>query len=654
MRSCWFLLFCLPLMLWGQRPEGADTTAFDPALAPFYHGVASGDPLSDRVIIWTRVTPDDITEPVKVNWFIGTDTAVTNLVRNGSVTTDASRDFTVKVDVDGLQSNTTYYYVFEVGGRYSLTGRTRTAPLGAEVDHLRFAIVSCSNYEAGYFNAYGRIADRADLDAVVHLGDYIYEYPGGTYGDSTLQRRHDSVETITLPQYRNRYSQYRLDPDLRRAHQQHPFICIWDDHESANDAWKDGAQNHDPATEGAWTLRKSLAKQAYFEWLPIRDQADTSIYRTLPYGDLATWIMLDTRLEAREQQIRDVTNPALYAEARTLLGPLQRDWLLNELGSQTATWKLIGNQVMFSPLQVGWAAEADPTRTPEDFESIFLDIWDGYPAERSRLIHWLDSTQTDNVVFLTGDFHSSFAFEVNDTVTDAANDYLPIPQYDPATGAGAKAVEFVTPSITSANFDENIGAQFAAFLEAAMNQPLFGSTDQNPNPHMKYVDLDRHGYLLLDVQPDTVQANFYYVARLDTPTTAEAFGTGLFTQSGSNHLQTTAQASTPKTTAPALAPAQPKASTTGLAKEVPGLALLGLYPQPAEGLVQLQFALNQPDSIQLLLQDLSGRTVHQWPASYLLPGLQHLRLDLPELPAGTYLLRLQGQTVAISRKLALQ
>ncbi len=507
--------------------------AFDPSLKPFYHGVASGDPSPTSLVVWTRVTPDSgFTGSLSGNWYIAADTGITNIVAQGSYTTDRTKDYTVKENISGLQSGTTYYYRFDHAGRNSIVGRGKTLP--SNTSHLCFAVVSCNNYEAGYFNGFARIGDRNDLDAVLHLGDYIYEYESGQCGDTSLNRSHDSTETIDLQEYRNRYSLYRLDSDLRRAHHQHTFINIWDDHESANDAYKDGAQNHDPATEGPWATRKSNAYQAFHEWIPIADRSTPVIYRTFNFGNLAELVMLDTRLEGREQQIDDVNNPALYDPARTILGNTQRDWFLNTLSNSSASWKIIGNQVMFAHFQVGFAAQAP--QTPQEVESIFLDIWDGYPAERQRTITHLDTASIDNVVFVTGDFHSSFAFDIADTVVDETHFYAPVPNYNAATGAGSKAVEFTTPSITSANFDENVGATISSVIEAQINAPLLG-IGNNPNPHMKYVDLDRHGYIILDVRPDSVTANGYYVDKINAVSTNESFGQAWGVEDGANHLK---------------------------------------------------------------------------------------------------------------------
>ena len=612
---------------------------FEPALAPFYHGVASGDPLSDRVIIWTRVTPDTDTDTtLEVTWEMATDTGMTNVVQSGTFTTDAMRDYTVKVDVEGLSSNTTYYYDFEALGAKSIRGRTKTAPTGAEADHLRFVVVSCSNYEAGFFSAYGRIADRNDLDAVLHLGDYIYEYPANQYGDTTLQdRRHDTVETVSVDEYRARYSLYRLDPDLRRAHQQHPFVNVWDDHESANDAWSGGAENHQDSTEGDWDQRLARARQVYYEWIPIREQPDDRIYRKLAYGDLADLIMIDTRIAGRDSQILDVTNPLLYAPNRTLLGSEQKAWFFDQLSSSTAKWKVIGNQVMFAQFNVGWAA--DSTQTAAEVESIFLDIWDGYPAERLEIINFLRDSSIDNAVIVTGDFHSTFAYDIADTVVNEAAFYAPVDNYDPATGDGSVAVEFMTPSISAANFDENLSPAASVGLELQINNPLQAPPpfNNNPNPHMKNVDLDRHGYFLLDLRADSAQANWYYVDALDTPGAGETFDGAYYTQDGDNHLMAASDESPEKDQQAIAAPAEPREVATNLAAPAQA-AVIGVYPNPAADYFVVQYALHQPGRVQLTLRNVQGQVVSPLLDAQQRPGVYHLRVPVGELPSGIYLL----------------
>ncbi|NJN76963.1 MAG: phosphodiesterase [Saprospiraceae bacterium] len=453
-----------------------------------------------------------------------------NIVQSGDFSTDETKDYTVKIDVQNLQSNTYYYYQFEALGEKSIIGRTKTAPKTSDSQRLRFAVISCNNFQNGYFNAFRMIANRHDLDAVIHLGDYIYEYKEGGYGDKSTKRNiSPTMEIIDLQDYRMRYSQYRLDVDFIKIHQHHPFICIWDDHETANDAYKDGASNHQPQSEGDWESRKAAAKQAYFEWLPIRNHPQQKINRVLNYGNLVDLIMLDTRLEARHRKPNDMYAASYMDSTRVMLGEKQREWLFDALDNSEAKWKIIGQQVIFSELNVGWANPLDRLKT----ENYLLDIWDGYPVERMKIINHFEKEKLENVVFLTGDFHSSFGFEVTPTSTDSAT-------YNPKTGRGAVAVEFVTPSITSSNFDEAMSNYRSRKFEECLNKPCGGFPffwNKNPNPHIKYVDLDRNGYIILDVTAEQVQANFYYMKTILKPSDKEYFGTALATQSGKYHLE---------------------------------------------------------------------------------------------------------------------
>lgn len=502
----------------------------------FPYGVASGDPLADRVIIWTKLEPMTKSAMAKGTWVMATDENLTNVVKSGAFTADTDSDFTVKIDVTGLEAGTYYFYQFSANGKKSIVGRTKTTPL-EDVDHLRFAVVSCSNYQAGFFNNYGNIGRRTDLDAVIHLGDYIYEYADGGYGDSTLMATgaraiEPKTEILSLEDYRQRYATYRMDPDLKLAHQMHPFITVWDDHETANDAFKDGAQNHQEG-EGDWMTRREIARQVYNEWLPIRGEA-MPLYRKISYGNLADLIMLDTRLEGRDKQIMDITNPELFRAERSILGQEQKAWLKKNLEESQAQWKVLGNQVMFAEYNVGWAAAAGGDYTPEQLESIFLDIWDGYPAERAELISFIQDNEIDDVVIITGDVHCSFAYDIAQKPSAISTDPEQV-TYDAATGKGSVAVEFVTPGITSANFDENIGFMQANLFQYQMNKPL--PTGVNPNPHMKYVDLIRHGYLILDLTPERAQADWYFSKNILESTQEEVYGEGWFTNTGENHLQ---------------------------------------------------------------------------------------------------------------------
>ncbi|TWB38547.1 alkaline phosphatase D family protein [Nitrospirillum pindoramense] len=281
--------------------------------AAFRHGVASGDPLADRVVLWTRVTPDapSATTAVRLAWEVAADAAFQRPVRRGTVDATSARDFTAKVDVDGLKPGQDYWYRFTCGAATSPVGRTRTLPQG-RVDSVVMAAVTCALYPNGYFNAYDHIAKLDRLDAVVELGDYIYEY-GAKDDDYGMEngRRLGRIpepphDIVTLTDYRLRYAQYRRDPDLQAAHARAPWICVWDDHEVCNDTWAGGAENHHPE-QGAFLTREAAAVRAYYEWMPIREprvgQAAEEIQRAFQFGDLATLVMVETRLQARSRQL---------------------------------------------------------------------------------------------------------------------------------------------------------------------------------------------------------------------------------------------------------------------------------------------------------------------------------------------------------------
>lgn len=647
-----------------------DPATFNPDWAPFFHGVASGDPLQDRVIIWTRVTPETQTgTPVQVSWRVATDTKFANVVKSGTFTTNADRDYTVKVDVTGLEAGKTYYYVFNAFNKNSLVGRTKTTPTGSQVNHLKFGVVSCSNYQAGYFNGYRRLAARNDLDAVLHLGDYIYEYADGRYGDTAVIKARPltpKTEIVTLADYRTRYSTYRLDTNLVRVHQQHPFITVWDDHESANNAYKDGAENHTDSTEGNWNTRKSISRQVYFEWLPIRDNADRSVYRTIKYGNLVDLIMVDTRLEGREKQVVSVADSALQNPNRTILGATQKQWLFDQLKNSAARWKVIGQQITFSEFNVGWAAIGQAGLTFEGLESTFLDFWDGYPAERTQVLNYIKNNNIKNVVILTGDVHASFAYDVADKPVTQTFTTLPIvgrvpvytanANYVDSTGAGAQAVEFVTPSITSANFDENVGAAAAQGFQVQINRPIVpfaGVNLGNPNPHLKYVDLTQNGYYILDIKPDSAQANWFFSPIL-TSTQTETFAAARYTKNNVSHLLPATTASAPKATQDEPAPNAPLMTTAirDLSK-AQKFALLGVYPNPFEQLNTLHYSLAEPAQMNIGLYDVSGKLVRTLVNQRMQPGIFTLQLNANGLAKGIYVYKIQVDEQVYTAKVVL-
>ena len=333
------------------------------------------------------------------------DSTFASIVKQGTVSTSAKQDYTVKVNVSGLRPDQRYFYRFEAAGSRSPRGRTKTAPT-KRTDSLRLAFASCSNYEFGYFNAYGHLAKQPLYDAVVHLGDYIYEYGVGEYGDTTYGRFNvPAHELFTLEDYRTRYALYRADPELQAAHAAHPWITIWDDHEISNNAYVDGAQNHTPGEEGDYESRRAAAVQAYYEWLPIRGKAGDPLYRSFELGPLAKLMVLDGRLAGRSAPADSVASPAYLDSTRTMLGSPQLSWLKEQLATTDAQWKVIGNQVIFSGLNVSHFPNA-----PDKY----LDMWDGYPIERAQFIDFLKEQSVRNLIVGTGDFHSSLGLEIPD------------------------------------------------------------------------------------------------------------------------------------------------------------------------------------------------------------------------------------------------
>lgn len=564
----------------------------DPSLAPFYHGVASGDPLSDRVLLWTRVTTTNATETVE--WQIADDPSFGTIVNSGSTTTDASKDFTVKVDATGLQPNHWYYYRFKALGVYSLIGRTRTVPVG-DNDNLRFAIVSCSNYQAGFFNAYNHIAHRNDIDAVIHLGDYIYEYEEGGYGyfNDTSRKHEPANEIMTLADYRIRHSEYKLDPDLRAVHQQYPFITVWDDHEFANDAYKDGAQNHTDTVEGLWQDRKNYGRQAYFEWVPIREHNDT-IHREIKWGDLADIIMLDTRIEDRDKQVA-VGSANVNDTTRYLIGPTQMDWFKNKLTTTTSRWKIVGNQVMMAPLMYS----GNPFN---------MDQWDGYPAERNRLYNFLTANTVKNFVVLTGDIHTSWG-----------ND-LPFTGYNPSTGAGSVGVEFVCTSVTS----PGLSGVTNSFIPIIKSQ----------NTHMKYIDVEKKGYLLLDINKQKTQGDWVHFSTVTSKSYTTSIGGSWFANNNESFLT---QATAESPTRPNAAPFAPNLGV-GIKDIKNNAVIVGLYPNPVENEMKLQYYVFQNSTAEIIITDLKGAMISQQKVQPTEKGLYETEINTATLPSGNYTL----------------
>ncbi len=499
----------------------------------FVHGVASGDPTQTQVIIWTRVTT--AASYVDVSWQVASDMEFLNVVQSGVFTTDTGRDFTVKVDVQNLNANSQYYYRFMVGEMMSEVGQTQTLPEDG-VDKASMAVVSCANYPAGYFHVYREILnqhEQSPFDVVLHLGDYIYEYGAGGYAseDAAALGREPSkgAECITLDDYRKRYAQYRQDADLQALHAKLPMIAVWDDHELANDTWKNGAENHQD-DEGSFIDRRAAAAAAWTEWLPVRENTFSNmlIYRQFSFGNLVNLMMLDTRLVGRDKPLDYFSLSAPTMEAigglvaqsrsadRELLGTEQLAWLMNEFNTHDAKWNVLGQQVLMSRMELpssvmtamfqlftsteekkteallavntaitGYLADpsADPISLPYN-----LDAWDGYYVEREK-VYQLAKASSGNFVCLAGDTHNAWASELKDVSNN------PI------------GVEFATSSVSSPGLEEYLALDPVAIAQMEYTLPHLVS-------ELQWADIKQRGFMRVTFTADAAQSTWYLVSTI--------------------------------------------------------------------------------------------------------------------------------------------
>jgi len=493
----------------------------------FTHNVASGEPSASSVLLWTRYVAQTDT---KLEWQIAASEDFSNPLSEGNITASSSRDWCVKAIATGLEPNRWYFFRFIApDGTKSPVGRTRTLPQGPTAK-FRMAVFSCANYGFGYFNSYAHAALANDVDLAVHLGDYIYEYGAGTYpsrvqahADRTLQ---PSSEIVALADYRLRYATYRADPDLQRIHQVLPMIAVWDDHESTNDSWKDGAQNHQPETEGDWATRKAMAKKAYREWLPVSDEP----YAAYDVGDLATLFRIDSRLEGREEQfsltdiLKGKDNPQAMVEAlstfrdgdyadpaRQMLGAAQEQWLAAGFAASTArgaTWQVLIQQVLMGKVAAPsnlvdllgdnvppWAKQrlmaaalATKVGIPQN-----MDAWDGYPAARERVYN--SALEADaNLVVLAGDTHNAWSFDLEQD--------------------GAKVgVEFGVSSVTSPGYESYLSAVAPSTIAGAL---------VDENDELKWADTSQRGYMTVELTPSTATTEWRFLSGIKTRSTALA------------------------------------------------------------------------------------------------------------------------------------
>ncbi len=455
----------------------------------FRHGVASGDPLPDSVVLWTR-SPG----ATEVDWVVARDPDLLDVVATGTATTSADADFTVHVDPGGLEPATTYWYRFSAGADLSPTGRTRTAPApGAPVDHLRLGLVSCASYAAGWFHAYRNLA-RRDLDLVVHVGDYLYEN-GRHSGHGP--RRHPPGRAVTLAGYRARHALYKSDSDLQTLHARHPMVAVWDDHELAGGAWSGGAHEHIPRRHGSWADRKAAAVQAYWEWMPLRppDPAvPERIYRMQRWGDLADLALLDTRLIGRDEPVGRGKGVVVKVSdtGRSILGAPQREWLAAEMAASTARWRLVGSQVVVAPIPLVAGRLLNPGQ------------WDGYPEERDWLYGVLAADRGRRPGLLR------------------------------ATTWPSSAATSTRRGPTSCRWGPSSWARrcrHPAFADILVPGGRLGQAASErmfrwQNRHVRMVELRHHGYVVVDVTPERIQGDWWHLDTVTGPSPAESFAGG--------------------------------------------------------------------------------------------------------------------------------
>jgi alkaline phosphatase D len=478
----------LAILPWlGGIAQGATRrrAAFDKN--PFSLGVASGDPSPDGMVLWTRLAPEPIDgggmppETFEVRWELATDDAFQQIVRSGKTLATPQLGHSVHLELAGLEPNRPYWYRFHCGDATSVVGRTRTTPAAdAMPDRLRFAFASCQHFEHGLFTAYEHMS-REDLDLVIHLGDYIYEYAG----KDNLVRKHTGGEIVTLEDYRNRYALYRTDEHLQATHAAFPWLLVWDDHETDNNYASDISEELNVSPE-TLLLRRANAYQAYYEMMPLRAAAmptgpDMTLYRTVPFGRLAQFEMLDTRQYRSDQPNNDRRSPindAVLDPRNTLLGAKQEKWLMRELLKSTSQWNVLAQQVMFGP--------AD--REPGEAKLYSMDQWSCAPVARARLLEFMATRKVPNPVVLTGDIHTNW---VNDLHVDFDRDG------DPVVGT-----EFVCTSISSGGN----GVDKPKHLDALYAE----------NPFIRFHNAER-GYVQCEVTPDAWRSDFQVVTDVLKP-----------------------------------------------------------------------------------------------------------------------------------------
>ncbi|QMW22811.1 alkaline phosphatase D family protein [Sandaracinobacteroides saxicola] len=513
-------------------------------LAGFTHGVASGEPGARSMLFWTRFVAPRAT-PLKLE--VATDPRMSRIVARAETVADPANDGCAKVSVSGLEPGRLHYYRFTApgegrrGGASSMVGRTKTLPEGG-VAMARLAVFSCSNLPYGWFNAYGHAVADDQFDLVVHLGDYLYEYARGKYPSAaeTVAGRtiNPAGEIVSLSDYHARYASYRADPDLQALHARYPTVTIWDDHESANDTWKGGAENHDPKTQGPWDVRLANATKAHRDWLPISNAP----YASYDIGALATLFRLDTRTEGRDRQIEleevikagpdvatalaRVRDTTWQAGNRALISPAQDEWLAAGLKASTARgarWQLLAQQVVMgrvnTPLNAMQWAGLNPDKRVASFIGagvaaakaglpMNLDAWDGYPAAKARVLYAAQDANA-NLVVLSGDSHNAWAFDLD-------------------CCGRTSGVEFAGSSVTSPGFEWALRAAPPADVAAGLIAA---------SPQLKWCDTSRRGYMAVMLTQDRASCEWRWSADVRSRNAALAGTSRASVAAGTNRLQ---------------------------------------------------------------------------------------------------------------------
>lgn len=567
---------------------------------PFFHGVASGDATQHEVMLWTKISPEGNFVQLDVAWRISTDSLMLNIAGEGIAVATIEKNFCIKADAQNLEPGLWYYYEFETMGYRSPRGRTRTLPQGNE--EVSFAVFSCSDFQQGYFNAYRDALQRNDFDAAIHLGDFFYEYGASS---SLSDRLHEPAnELFVLEDYRMRYAQYMRDSNLSELRRQYPMYMIWDDHEFRNDCYTGGAAGHNENFFGPWMARQNAAMQAWYEWMPVREMADGNMYRSFDCGTLASLVFTDTRMDARSAQVSSLS-PLIGDTTRTMMSAEQMQWLVEE-SSNDQIWNVVFSSVMLSP------------HISSSGYTIDSDLWDGYVADRNRMLAMLDIHDVNNFILVSGDFHSSRAMNIPDE------------NYSDSLMTGSAGCEFTACAVTS--YPHTVG-DIESFMEL--------------NPHIKFIEQTHNGYMLLHLSAEAAEAEWIYLSTVTSQDYESAFGKRAIVENLNPFLQLSdAPAEIQANELPLLAGFSQ--SEFLLHTEYNETQILNLFPNPSGGEFYIEFTAPAGE-VEISIYSADGRIVLVKKVCVSEQGLHGTVVDLSEYPSGEYLVRIGNDVKRVVR-----